>query len=768
VEPLEGRVLLSGGNPNQHIDTAVTPEQLAAALVGTGVEVSNVVFTGGAGSTGSFTFDDPAVVGFGQGIVLTSGSAADVAGPNTSDSISTSYGSEGAIGGPGDADLSALAGFDTYDAAVLEFDFVPTANQVVFQYTFSSDEYPEWVDTPFNDVFAFYVNGTNHALVRQTAGDPASPFVPVAVNNINNGNPLHPDFVPTRPDLFRPNYFNPDGPSVIDLEQDGITRVLTFQAPVNPGETNHMKLAIADASDGVYDSAVFIQAGSLVSNENPVADLSVSPESGPAPLAVTAFIEGEDPNGDPLTYSVNWGDGTVSNGPLDQPPDDNEKTATVNHTYALGGNYVVTLTVSNGTLSGTSTEDVEVSGSGNVAPTATLAPPSPGVGGDVTPGAAQYWFKVSYRDVDGTIDWSSVGTGDVRVTGPNGFSQFPSLSNFVSVPGGADVTYKLAAPGGTWDPSDNGAYNISLLPNQVADNAGAFIPAATIGALTVAIPSIPAPTATATAANVSVVATNQWVQVTYAGGAGIDYTSIGANDVLVTGPAGYSATGTLANLVQSSGQWVATYRVPGPGNGTWDAPDNGAYAVAIEAGQVFDLHGNAVPAGEIGTFNVNFADATPPAIAIVGPQIFAGASYVWATVDISDTVGIGFGTIGDGDVRLTGPGGYSQPGVLSNLTVPATNTVRVTYRFAAPGGTVGPEDNGSYTLLVEPNQVADTSGNFTAATVAGAFNVAIPPPGVPGAQPASSGGTTLMLASALPAAERPASALKSAGEDVLA
>jgi len=129
----------------------------------------------------------------------------------------------------------ALAGFPSYDAAVLEFDFVPTANQVVFQYAFASDEYPEWVNTDFNDVFAFYVNGTNHAVVRQVAGDPASLFVPVAVNNINNGNALYPDYVPARPDLFRPNYFDPNGPSPIDLEQDGITNVLTFQAPVNPG-----------------------------------------------------------------------------------------------------------------------------------------------------------------------------------------------------------------------------------------------------------------------------------------------------------------------------------------------------------------------------------------------------------------------------------------------------------------------------------------------------------------------------------------------------
>lgn len=353
VEHLEDRLVPSGFNPNQTVNTALTPTQLAEALVGAGVAVSNVTFNGGAASTGSFIFTDPTVVGFDQGILLSSGSAVDVVGPNVSDWTSTDF----AL--PGDADLDALSGFTTYDAAVLEFDFIPTANQVVFYYAFASDEYPEWVNTPYNDVFAFFVNQTNYAEVRQIAGDPAAPFVPVAVNNINNGNQLYPDFVPMRPDLFRANYY---GSSAIDLELDGITSVLTFQAPVNPGVVNHMKLAIADASDGIYDSAVFIKAGSLISNENPIADLSLSPSSGSAPLLVSAIVEGEDPNGLPLTYTIDWGDGTSSTGPLDQPPDDNEKTALVDHTYGAGGKYIVTLTVSNGTLSGVSTEDVDVFG----------------------------------------------------------------------------------------------------------------------------------------------------------------------------------------------------------------------------------------------------------------------------------------------------------------------------------------------------------------------------------------------------------------------
>jgi hypothetical protein len=372
LERLDERTVLSSiagaPNLNESVTTGFAADQLAAALVGPGVSISNATFSGNAVANGSFNFADPKVVGFSQGIILSSGNAADVVGPNSADWTGTD------LGNSGDTQLSALAGYDTHDAAILEFDFTPTANQVVFNYSFASDEYPEWVNTPFNDVFAFTVNGTNYATVRQVAGDPNSPFVPVAVNNINDGNAIYPDFVPARPDLFRPNYYDPNGgPSAIDLEMDGITNVLTFQAPVNPGVPNHMRLAIADASDGIYDSAVFIQAGSIVSNEKPVSDVSLSPPSASTPLDVTANIEGEDPNGLPISYTIDWGDGTIENGNF-LPSNENEKTGKASHSYASGGDYVVKVTVTNGTLSSTSSEDIHL-GPANPPPVSNLSAP---------------------------------------------------------------------------------------------------------------------------------------------------------------------------------------------------------------------------------------------------------------------------------------------------------------------------------------------------------------------------------------------------------
>lgn len=252
------------------IGAGLTPVDLVANLLGPGVSVSNVQFTGHTGaagmdfkegdssSAGSFT-GGTGIIGFDGGIILSSGGVQNSVGPNTSDSITQDNGLAG------DLELDALTSGTTYDATILEFDFVPTFSTISFQYTFASDEYNEWANTAFNDVFGFFLNGTNVAQLPTT--DTGS-YV-VSINNVNGGNPPGTD--PKNPAW----YINNDMASgaVLDTEMDGMTKVLSVVATVNANQTNHIKLAIADTGDAIYDSNVFIKAGSFTRSE-----IEISPD----------------------------------------------------------------------------------------------------------------------------------------------------------------------------------------------------------------------------------------------------------------------------------------------------------------------------------------------------------------------------------------------------------------------------------------------------------------------------------------------------------
>lgn len=231
-----------------------TPSSLAQALVGTGVTISNVQYNGAPVAAGTFT-GGTGIVGFAGGVILSSGDVSSVVGPdNTSDSIST----DNLL--PADPDLDNLVGGLTQDAAVLEFDFqVSTASVVSFQYVFASEEYDEWVNTTYNDVFAFILNGQNIALIPGTS-------TPVAINNVNCGNPWAPP-AGSNCALYTSNSCDSHGLTfpctLLATEMDGLTSVFSATGNLNPG-VNHIKLAIADRGDGIYDSNVFIRGQSFV------------------------------------------------------------------------------------------------------------------------------------------------------------------------------------------------------------------------------------------------------------------------------------------------------------------------------------------------------------------------------------------------------------------------------------------------------------------------------------------------------------------------
>lgn len=109
-------------------------------------------------------------------------------------------------------------------------------------------------------------------------------------------------------------------------------------------------------------------------------------------------------------------------------------------------------------------------------------------------GGNSYDFTVTYRD-DKAVNIATLDNQDVRVTGPNGFNQ---LARFVSVDRNSNgtprqATYRITAPGGSWDSGDNGSYAVNLQANQVTDTDGNKIPAGTLGSFQVELATTPLP-----------------------------------------------------------------------------------------------------------------------------------------------------------------------------------------------------------------------------------------------------------------------------------
>jgi hypothetical protein len=93
---------------------------------------------------------------------------------------------------------------------------------------------------------------------------------------------------------------------------------------------------------------------------------------------------------------------------------------------------------------------------------------------------------------------------------------------------------------------------------------------------------------------------------------------------------------------------------------------------------------------------------------------------------LSDNVAINNGSLDGNDMRVTGPGGFSQLATLVSVNQATNGTPRIaTYQIVPPGGTWDAADSGTYTVAVQSNQVSDTAGNTVAGGVLGSFQVSL-------------------------------------------
>lgn len=222
---------------------------------------STISFTGGANMLGQFN-GATSNIGFQEGVLMSTGLISNAVGPNDDDGLN----------GGGNFELSGtnlltplIGGKETFDAAVLRFQFRILGDYVKFRYVFASEEYNEFVCSEFNDAFAFFISGPGIAGMENLALVPGT-TTPVTINTINNGavglngSSSNSPCILSNSAFFAGNIQN-------SVQYDGFTRPMTAEkGGLQSCVWYTLTLVIADVNDSQYDSAVFLEAGSLSSN----------------------------------------------------------------------------------------------------------------------------------------------------------------------------------------------------------------------------------------------------------------------------------------------------------------------------------------------------------------------------------------------------------------------------------------------------------------------------------------------------------------------
>ena len=273
-----------------NINTSYTPQQLVEDfLIGPGITVSNVTYRGQLSQFAFFSNGNSTALGMDEGIILCTGYATQIA-QSAGSHMSSS------LGGNGVPELDSIINnpsYDTNDGAVLEFDFIPQDTMLSFYYIFGSEEYPEFVCSSYNDIFAFLISGINPSggmYVDENIALIPGTDLPVAINTVNPGIPG--------------TSYSPSGCTSLSYSSlyvsnssqqpvfDGFTVPLVAVAKVIPCQTYHIKLCIADVSDGAWDSGVFLKRNSFITNQ-PILNLASPYASqdtiyeGCAPIEIT-------------------------------------------------------------------------------------------------------------------------------------------------------------------------------------------------------------------------------------------------------------------------------------------------------------------------------------------------------------------------------------------------------------------------------------------------------------------------------------------------
>ena len=404
---------------NLFLDNSYTVEEMVMDFFDTpNITISNVTHTD---QMNAVAFFDAAStdLGLDAGIVICTGDIQNIPEPNM-----------GNISGVfdtiiGDIDLQQMTSLPVTDAFAIEFDFtVSTSDTLHFNYVFGSEEYPEWVGSPFNDVFGFFLSGpgingvfsnnaTNIAMIPNSSD-------PVAINNVNHQTN---------------SQFYVDNANGIHLQYDGFTTPLPASFVPIVGETYHVKIIVSDISDQQLDSGIFLSFNSL-GQLGPLVPPTEFDFSVDASSNTVEFV-----NQSKYARSWSWDFG-------------NSMTSTERNpapvTYTTPGTYTVTLTTENYCCTETysTTINVGIAVVLTVNTTVTSVTCNGGSDGsiqlEVTGGTPPY-------DISSDLMNLSAGTYSITITDANGIPASLTVvvpSAFVPLEGVEEITKEIASGSG--------------------------------------------------------------------------------------------------------------------------------------------------------------------------------------------------------------------------------------------------------------------------------------------------------------------------------
>jgi PKD repeat protein len=315
---------------NLFIDTSYTVNQMVMDFFDDpSIIVSNVTTTGNSSNIAFFDAGGTDL-GLDAGIVFCNGNVFEI-------NKEAVFFASGNLGNSGDVDIDLMSSMSgsaaSQEVVTIEFDFtVLISDTLNFNYIFGSEEYPEYVNTQFNDAFAFFISGpgitgpfSNNAENISTIPGGSTE---VAINSVN--------------EMSNSQYYVDNLPGQ-HIVYDGFTTSLpaSFEAVAN--ETYHVKMVIADRGDAIYDSGVFLSFNSLAQDSLlvPPAEFSVTVNNN--------MLEILNESKYARTYSWDFGNGEVST--------ERNPAAVI---YSTPGDYTVTLSTQNYCCTDTYTATVTI------------------------------------------------------------------------------------------------------------------------------------------------------------------------------------------------------------------------------------------------------------------------------------------------------------------------------------------------------------------------------------------------------------------------